>query len=929
VDWRKQPNANDGEDKAKPTAEIPEGKLRGEIQVRIGQMETPLARGEQRVVDVQLLLNENRELRERLQASEARFTLAFTQAPIGMVLLTPEGRITETNQAFQRMLGYTAEELRLGDSRLFTHPDDVLLTRNLFIQLSDGAQSTASIEKRYFRKSGEMLWGRASATVQRDDEGRPAHVVAIVEDITERKRVETRYRFLAESIPQMVWTATPDGGLDYVNSQGVAYFGVPQELLLADGWLGFIHPEDRDGTVAAWKLALETGKLYETEFRLKRGSDGSWRGHLVRAQPLLGENGSVAHWFGTCTDIENQKQTDAVLRQQWHTFDTVLSHSLDFTYVFDRRGRLTYVNRALLAFWQKSFEDALGKNFFQLGYPPELAERLQTQIQQVIDTGLPVRDQTAFTGQSGETGYYDYIFVPIFDARNHVEAVAGTTRDITEQNLVKQQIEEDRKRWRDLFLQTPAAIAIIRGPQHQFEWVNPDYELLVGRSAEFLIGKTVPEAVPEAEKQIYISLLDSVYQTGKPFRGHESPIRLDRGDGVLRDLYLNFVYLPTRGSDGEIDGIFVHVTDVTEMVQARKHIEDSERQFRTLAETIPHLAWMADEKGNRLWYNRRWYDYTGTTFEQVKDWGWERVHDPARLPEVLAGWKKALECGKPFEMTVPLKDADGRFRSFLTRVEPVKDHEGNVVRWFGTNTDITAQQETEEELRRINRELEEFSYVASHDLQEPLRTVNIYAQLLTRRFAKGEAEAIRYAEMIGQGTRRMEVLIRDLLSFSRAVHGEELPVGTADLQESWSEALAVLKERVEEAGGIVSATALPRTHGDTAQISHVFQNLLSNALKYRRSGVSPEIRVSAFRKTDSWTIAMQDNGIGFEPMYAERIFGLFKRLHKNEYPGTGLGLAICKRIVERYGGRMWAEGKVGSGATIYFSLPAAEEDKGL
>jgi PAS domain S-box-containing protein len=657
--------------------------------------------------------------------------------------------------------------------------------------------------------------------------------------------------------------------------------------------------------------------------RLKRG-DGSWRFHLVRALPLAGENGSIAQWFGTCTDIEDQKQAEAKLHQQWHTFDTALSHTPDFTYTFDLEGRFTYVNRALLALWQKPLDEALGKNFFDLEYPPELAARLQSQIQQVIDTLRPLRDRTPFTGPTGETGYYEYIFVPILDANGRIRAVAGSTRDITEQNRAAQQIEDDRRRWRELLVQTPAAIAVLRGPEHTFEWVNPDYARLVGRTAETLIGKPVLLAIPEVEGQIYVELLNGVFRTGEPFVGHESLARLGRGDGTLRDWYLNFVYLPTRDADGEIDGIFVHITDVTDMVLARKRVEESEQQFRTLAETIPHLAWMADETGNRFWYNRRWYDYTGTTFDEVKGWGWDKVHDPTVLPEVLRQWREALSSGQPLEMVHPLKRADGAFRSFLTRMEPIKDIQGRVVRWFGTNTDITDQRRTEEELRRMNRELEEFAYVASHDLQEPLRMVGIYTQQILKIIGPGDAKLTQYSGFVRQGVTRMEALIHDLLAFSRTVQSEELPLGTADLSAALNDALSALRDRIEESHAVITSEPLPATRGETAQMALVFQNVLSNALKYRKEDVSPKIDVSAELRGPSWIIFIRDNGIGFEPQYSERIFGLFKRLHKDEYPGTGLGLAICKRIVERYGGRIWAEGRPGQGATFCFELPRAD-----
>lgn len=232
-----------------------------------------------------------------------------------------------------------------------------------------------------------------------------------------------------------------------------------------------------------------------------------------------------------------------------------------------------------------------------------------------------------------------------------------------------------------------------------------------------------------------------------------------------------------------------------------------------------------------------------------------------------------------------------------------------------------------EELRRMNRELEGFGYVASHDLQEPLRMVSIYSQLLIERFRTGAPETEKYAQFVQKGVRRMQTLIQDLLTYSRAVQREELPIGCADLSAALSEAVSVLQTRVEENGAVITHDdEFPAVQGDTEQLSHVFQNLISNALKYRSAERAPVIHIYAERAGGQSIIAVRDNGIGFDQQHADHIFGLFKRLHKDEYPGTGLGLAICQRIVERYGGRMWAEGRLGNGATFFFALPAADGD---
>src|SRR5581483_1913499 len=242
-----------------------------------------------------------------------------------------------------------------------------------------------------------------------------------------------------------------------------------------------------------------------------------------------------------------------------------------------------------------------------------------------------------------------------------------------------------------------------------FTFVNLDYLKLTGRrGAEDFVGKTVREALPELAGQGIFELLDEVYQTGVPYIGSARKITLNRGvQGQSDDAYFDFIYQPMRDADGQVEGILVHGIEVTQQVLARQEGEKHERQFRTLAESIPQLVWMAEPDGYIFWYNRRWYEYTGTTPEQMEGWGWQTVHDPDVLPKVLEGWKHSIAKGEPFEMVFPLRGADGVFRDFLTRVHPVKDENGAVTRWFGTNTDVTAQRKAELAVRESERRFRE------------------------------------------------------------------------------------------------------------------------------------------------------------------------------------------------------------------------------
>ena len=230
-----------------------------------------------------------------------------------------------------------------------------------------------------------------------------------------------------------------------------------------------------------------------------------------------------------------------------------------------------------------------------------------------------------------------------------------------------------------------------------------------------------------------------------------------------------------------------------------------------------------------------------------------------------------------------------------------------------------------EELSRSNRELEQFAYVASHDLQEPLRMVSSYVALLGRRYdGQLDERADKYIHFAVDGANRMQLLIHDLLAYSRVgTRGGELT--PTDTDAVLREILSNLEVAIDESNAQVVFSDLPSVMGDPSQLRQLFQNIIGNALKFR-SESRPRVELGALRDGDQWTFSIRDNGVGFDQRYAERIFGVFKRLHRNaEIPGTGIGLAICQRIIDRHGGRIWAESKLGEGSCFYFTLPAVAE----
>jgi light-regulated signal transduction histidine kinase (bacteriophytochrome) len=248
--------------------------------------------------------------------------------------------------------------------------------------------------------------------------------------------------------------------------------------------------------------------------------------------------------------------------------------------------------------------------------------------------------------------------------------------------------------------------------------------------------------------------------------------------------------------------------------------------------------------------------------------------------------------------------------------------------WIGSNTDIHQQKEKEEALRRANDDLQQFAYSASHDLQEPIRNVSVYSEIVAQRYNDLlDEDGRQFLEFLKEGGRRLATLINDLLAYTRA--------GMMEVQEAPVDASAVLRhtisslaEAIRESGAEITYDPLPQVFIGESHLQQIFQNLIANALKYRNQA-QPRIHVSASKRGADWCFSVADNGIGIDPKYKEKVFGVFKRLHHDrKYSGTGIGLAICQRVVDRYGGRIWVESEPGKGATFFFTIPRRGEPVG-
>lgn len=415
--------------------------------------------------------------------------------------------------------------------------------------------------------------------------------------------------------------------------------------------------------------------------------------------------------------------------------------------------------------------------------------------------------------------------------------------------------------------------------------------------------------------------------------------------------------------------------------RSEEALRQSGERFRTIAESLPQLVWVTGPNGEPDFCNRRWHSYTGLSPDQNLSWHWTTPVDPddrARLDEL---WKRSLETSEPFQSEARFRAADGQYRWFLVRVVAIKDPQGATVCWIVTATDIHDQKTINEqlearvkartaelqrvvselhteahererttaelhvmtvELARSNKELEQFAYLASHDLQEPLRKIQSFGDRLKTKHSDHLNEQGReYIERMQNSATRMRRLIDDLLSFSRVVTRPH-PFEEVDLSAVVQDVLSDLEDAIHRTGAKIDVGPLPMIRADALQMHQLMQNLLTNAIKFHKPDEPPIVAIQATMtelegdakaatlNRKAVRIDVIDHGIGFDNVYCNRIFDIFQRLHgRGEYEGTGIGLAVVRKIAERHGGSASATSEPGRGSTFSVVLPICQTDNNL
>lgn len=451
-------------------------------------------------------------------------------------------------------------------------------------------------------------------------------------------------------------------------------------------------------------------------------------------------------------------------------------------------------------------------------------------------------------------------------------------------------------------------------------------EGLFGYKRQELIGMDVDSLVPDRyrERHVFDRMQYGEKPTVRAMGSSNRQLLAKAKDGSEIPVDIMLSPLSFKGETS----VIATIRDVKERSQFEQKLATSEAMFRALYDQSPDAIIAVDRKGCIVQVNRRVRDYFYYEPEELLQQKVE-ILIPERMRsrhigfrEGYVGHARTRPMGGGLDLYARRKD--GSEFPVDIMLSPVQLPDSEIV--IGVIRDISDRKRAEQErkehteqLARSNQELEQFAYIASHDLQEPLRAVATSVQFLQRKLkGKFDEDANEYIEFAVDGAKRMQALINDLLTYSRV--GKKREFDTVDVNRVLDRVLVNLKSQVEETGAIIRYSDLPQVYGDSLQLVQLFQNLISNALKFH-GAQSPIVQIAAREESDKWLFSVRDNGIGIPAKYMEKIFVIFQRLHKREeYPGTGIGLAICKKIVLCHGGSIWLESQVGEGTTFYFSI---------
>ena len=626
-------------------------------------------------------------------------------------------------------------------------------------------------------------------------------------------------------------------------------------------------------------------------------------------------------------NITNRKRAEATLRETEERYRALIEATATTVWHATPEGALSFVGDVWTEISGQSVPEILKWGWLDAIHPDDRKRTVATWQNSLRDKSFYAAEFRVLT-TNGIYKWFAASAVPVFGADGNLREWVGINVDIDGKRRAETELKQAAETVRES--QEKLQTALKAGKMGSWELSLPTGELFSSDSCKINYGRALEEPFT------YQDLADSILAADRAAWGET----IDRAIAESTEFEIEYRvcwsdnsihWVLVRGNcvrdeTGKTNSLTGVSLDITERKQAEEKIRESEESFSALAESVPQLVWMAEADGFIFWYNRNWYDYTGMMLEQMKGWGWEKVHDPKMLPQVTERWEESLQSGEPFEMEFPLRGKDGNFRWFLTRVNPLRNAEGRIVRWCGTNTDIEELLQTRMRAERANQLKDEFLATLSHELRTPLNAILGWSQMLQNRNLS-EAETKKALATIERNARSQSQLIDDILDVSRIITGKlRLDVRAVELPTVIMAAVDTARPAAEAKNIRLQTLLDPQAEtlsGDPDRLQQVVWNLLSNAIKFTPKNGRVQVRLE--RVNSHVEIVVSDTGKGIEPDFLPHVFDRFRQSDGSmtrRHGGLGLGLAIVRQLVELHGGTVSvASDGAEQGSTFIVNLP--------
>lgn len=802
-------------------------------------------------------------------------------------------------------------------------------------ELVEGAYEAEQFYQHMGRR-GKYLHFTASAI--KDHEGNIIGGLESFEDITQRKIAENdlqeseeKFRSLVENLNVGVYRNTVDlgGYFIQVNPAFARMFGYEStsEIMETKVVDFFLDPSER---ITFLEDLKKEGSIIDRELHLKK-KDNTPIWVSVSAQAHFSENNSIEWVDGIIEDITHRKNAEKALMKSENRYRSIVENINDGFCIHDFEGNILDCNENFAMMLGSVPEEIIGTNLDVFSSTAMMQEKNDV-VGELEKTGI-VEFDADLKQKDGSSCYYSIKSSIVSDENGG--KVHSFLRDVTKRREMEEILHESeiksQKRLAEIeaiYNSAPIGLCVL-DRNLRFVRINDRMAKINGFPPEEHIGKTLQEIVPDLAEQGEI-VAKELFETKNKVMGREFNGITPAKPGVLRTWIEQ--WYPLKDSTNQIIGINVAALEITEIKRADKALKKSEEKLRLAIEGADAGMWFWNLEKDIFEWTDRYKTIFGIDPDPKMSYNdFLKLVHPEDQEKVINATQRAMQYGEDFKVELRTIWPDRSIHWVYSLGRLFYDVQGKPKEMIGIAIDITPSklaeqelQETLKQLKRSNAELEQFAYVASHDLQEPLRMITSFLQLLQRRYEHQlDSDANEFIQFAVDGAARMQELVNDLLTYSRIGRktGKFEEVNSEDILKQITFDSRVL---IEEKNANISYGNLPMVWADYTQLVQVFQNLISNSIKYNEQE-HPTIHISAEKKVNDWVFKVEDNGIGIDSQHGDRVFKIFQRLHgRDEYEGTGIGLAIVKRIIEQHGGMIWYDSKPGEGSIFYFSIPQGD-----